>query len=66
MLLAVIPLFFAWRSLPSYFYCIAYPIFILMASQAKPEMIKEAIGAQVQKLIVPLRSLAPIKSSASV
>lgn len=66
MLLATIPLFFAWRSLPSYFYCSAYPIFILMVSQAKPELIKEAIGARARKLLLPLRSLAPIKSSASV
>ena len=35
MLLAVLPLFFAWRSLPSYFYCAAYPLFILMAARAK-------------------------------
>jgi hypothetical protein len=66
MLLAIVPLFFAWRSLPSYFYSAAYPLFILMASQAKPEMIKEAISARLRKLIVPLRSLAPIKSSPSV
>jgi uncharacterized membrane protein len=33
LLLAIIPLFFAWRSLPSYFYCAAYPIFILMAAK---------------------------------
>jgi uncharacterized membrane protein len=66
MLLAVIPLFFAWRSLPSYFYCAAYPLFILMASQAKPETIKETISARVRKLIVPLRSLTLTKSSASV
>ncbi|MBV9228402.1 MAG: DUF2029 domain-containing protein [Chloroflexi bacterium] len=36
MLLAVIPLFFAWRSLPSYFYCAAYPLFILMAAKMRP------------------------------
>src|SRR6266852_2384780 len=36
MLLAVIPLFFAWRSLPSYFYCSAFPIFLLMAAKAFP------------------------------
>ena len=28
--LAVIPLFFAWRSLPSYFSCTAYPLFLLL------------------------------------
>lgn len=33
ILLAVLPLFFAWRSLPSYFYCVAYPIFVLMSSK---------------------------------
>lgn len=33
LLLAVLPLFFAWRSLPSYFYCIAYPVFVLMSSR---------------------------------
>jgi uncharacterized membrane protein len=33
MLLAVLPLFFAWRSLPSYFYCVAYPVFVLMSSR---------------------------------
>jgi len=36
MLLAVIPLFFAWRSLQSYFYCSAFPLFLLMAAKAFP------------------------------
>ncbi|QBD81864.1 DUF2029 domain-containing protein [Ktedonosporobacter rubrisoli] len=36
MLLAVVPLFFAWRSLPSYFYCAAFPLFILMLARLKP------------------------------
>ncbi len=31
MLLAVLPLFLAWRSLASYFYCAAFPLFVLMA-----------------------------------
>jgi hypothetical protein len=35
MLLAVVPLFFAWRSLPSYFYCAAFPLFILMAAKTR-------------------------------
>ncbi len=34
MLLAVIPLFFAWRSLSSYFYYAAYSIVILMSAKA--------------------------------
>jgi uncharacterized membrane protein len=33
LLLAVLPLFFNWRSLPSYFYCIAYPLFALLAAR---------------------------------
>lgn len=33
MLLAVAPLFFAWRSLPSYFACAAFPMFLLLASR---------------------------------
>ncbi len=33
MLLAVLPLFFAWRSLSSYFYCAAYPLFVLMVAK---------------------------------
>lgn len=36
MLLAVIPLLFAWRSLPSYFFGIAYPIFVLMVARVLP------------------------------
>ena len=36
MLLAIIPLFFAWRSLPSYFYCSAYPLFILLMARMNP------------------------------
>lgn len=36
MLLSVVPLFLAWRSLPSYFYCAAFPLFILMAAKTAP------------------------------
>jgi hypothetical protein len=36
MLLAVLPLIFAWRSLPSYFYCAIFPIFLLMAVRPLP------------------------------
>jgi hypothetical protein len=36
MLLAVIPLFFAWRSLPSYFYCTAFPLFMLLNARLLP------------------------------
>ena len=36
MVLAIIPLFFAWRSLSSYFNCVAFPLFILMAARTFP------------------------------
>ncbi len=36
MLLAVLPLFFAWRSLASYFYCAALPLFILQVTRVLP------------------------------
>jgi uncharacterized membrane protein len=35
MLLAVLPLFLAWRSLPSYFSCTAFPIFLLLVARNK-------------------------------
>ncbi len=37
MLLAVLPLFFAWRSLPSYFYYAALPLFILQVARVLPK-----------------------------
>jgi hypothetical protein len=36
MLLAFVPLFFAWRSLSSYFYCSALPLFILIMARMLP------------------------------
>jgi hypothetical protein len=36
MLLAVLFLFFAWRSLPSYFYCSAFPLLVLMLKKPIP------------------------------
>jgi uncharacterized membrane protein len=38
MLLAMLPLFFAWRSLPSYFYCVALPLFILQVARVLPRL----------------------------
>jgi uncharacterized membrane protein len=35
LLLAALPLFLAWRSLSSYFYCIAFPAFTLLAARRK-------------------------------
>lgn len=60
MLLAVIPLFFAWRSLPSYFYCAAFPIFILLIAKMRPspEPARAAIGQTRMRKRVGL--LAPV------
>jgi hypothetical protein len=38
MLLAVVFLFFAWRSLPSYFYCSAFPLLLLMLKKPTEDM----------------------------
>jgi hypothetical protein len=35
-LCATIPLFFAWRSLSSYFYCVAFPLYVVAAVRARP------------------------------
>jgi hypothetical protein len=40
IILAVLPLFFAWRSLPSYFACIAFPLFVLLAARRVPSLPK--------------------------
>ncbi len=43
MLLAIVPLFFAWRSLPSYFYCAAFPLYILMVARSIPAATKAKV-----------------------
>jgi hypothetical protein len=43
LLFAVLPLFLAWRSLPSYFSCTAFPLFVLMA--AKPKKTQSELSA---------------------
>lgn len=50
MVLAIIPLFLAWRSLSSYFYCTAFPLFVLMAARAFPtksKQIRQAVGRSI-------------------
>src|SRR5450755_626544 len=56
LLFAVIPLLFAWRSLPSYFYCAAYPIFILMTSKGTPKWFPARVQAAT-KVSQPTRKL---------
>ncbi len=55
MLFAVVPLFFAWRSLPSYFYCAAYPIFILISNKGTPDWFPARSVAKVRKPTQKLR-----------
>lgn len=48
MLLAVIPLFFAWRSLPSYFYTAAFPFFILMVARGTSSLRNRVVSPDHQ------------------
>jgi hypothetical protein len=41
---AVLPLFFNWRSLSSYFYCVAYPLFVLMVARSRPQIQDQEVG----------------------
>jgi uncharacterized membrane protein len=68
MVLAVFPLIFAWRSLPSYFACVAYPLFILTTSHIKPNMGKALAPAtaSLRRTQYPLKLALPIKASASI
>ncbi len=62
MLLAVIPLFFAWRSLPSYFYCAAFPLFILMVARTVPTFRKEKAveSNEIQEQVQPMATMEPV------
>ncbi len=42
LVFAFMPLFFAWRSLPSYFYCSAFPLFIMLTSNGLARLRGEA------------------------
>lgn len=50
LLLAALPLFLAWRSLSSYFYCIAFPTFILLSAQRKSETVTQPVFAFLHAL----------------
>ncbi len=62
MVLAVLPLFFAWRSLPSYFYCSAYPLFILLAVKAFAGKSKQPRQAVDQPVRLPFDHDEPVIS----
>ncbi|MGZ3617668.1 MAG: hypothetical protein ACXWOL_12825 [Ktedonobacteraceae bacterium] len=51
MVLAIIPLFFAWRSLSSYFYCAAFPLFMLMAVRTLPAKRRRPLSILEQSML---------------
>jgi hypothetical protein len=62
LLLSMLPLFMAWRSLSSYFYCIAFPIFILMAAQLPTarKLVPEKIAQRAMRFfLAPHERLVP-------
>ena len=66
MLLAVLPLFFAWRSLPSYFACVAYPLFVISASNIKPGVRRALSTVRQRTMAIPLRIAVGMKIPASI
>lgn len=62
MLLAVIPLFFAWRSLPSYFACSAYPLFMLLAAKTFAQKSKQPRRTVDQPVRIPFDHEEPVLS----
>jgi uncharacterized membrane protein len=60
MLLAILPLFFAWRSLPSYFYCTAFPVFIVMAAKMEPISHRALVAGFLHKLAESVGVLSPV------
>ena len=63
MVLAVVPLFLAWRSLPTYFYFCALPAVLLaLALRLGPEVVKEAAMQPTtsEKLPKPLLALEEV------
>jgi uncharacterized membrane protein len=60
MLLAILPLFFAWRSLPSYFYCAAFPVFILMTAKLEPLSHRALASAFLRKLAESVGVPSPV------
>jgi len=63
MLLAIIPLFFAWRSLPSYFYCAAFPLFICLSGNTTSMTLGELLS--VSGLSRALRGWTQVRWQAS-
>ena len=60
LLLAILPLFFAWRSLSSYFYCAAFPIFIIMTAKMEPFSHRAVVLAFLRKLGASVGMPSPV------
>jgi len=60
LLLAFLPLFFAWRSLSSYFYCAAFPIFIVMTAKLEPFSHRALMLAWLRKLAESVGIPSPV------
>jgi uncharacterized membrane protein len=60
LLLAIVPLFFAWRSLSSYFYCAAFPLFMLTSANIGPRA-RNAVPSfkRIMQLASRLANLRP-------
>jgi hypothetical protein len=52
LLLAVLPLFFAWRSLPSYFYCAALPLFVLQVARVEQNLLHKRQVSETSALVL--------------
>ncbi len=69
LLLAVLPLFLAWRSLPSYFYCAAFPIYLLMTARtlAPSKRTKVApTSAEVPEQMSPVAIEVPVAAQVAM
>lgn len=62
MMLAVLPLFFAWRSLPSYFYCAAFPVFIMMTAKLEPISHRALVAGFLRKLAESIGMPSPVSA----
>lgn len=61
LLLATVPLFFAWRSLPSYFSCLAFPTFIIMTAQVQQFSYTVLAQNAVRKVAEAIRIPVPVR-----
>jgi hypothetical protein len=66
LLLAALPLFLAWRSLSSYFYCIAFPTFVLLAARRKPAIAPATATHPAFAFLHPAKSESRVPTTAGL